>query len=426
MSANRNRFDAAGLVDPFSGLFAGVPPHIPPDSLVDLPSAHRLFEEIAWGQAEHLYGYLQPLAHASGPWVERGGRRLLMLSAYDYLGLIGHPAITAGAIAAIERYGTGTGGVRLLSGTAAIHNELEQTLADWLGVEAALTFNSGYAANLAVLGSVLAPGDLVMLDGHAHRSLFDGCRLAGAEMHHFAHNDMDDLEQKLARFAPDRRCLIVVDGVYSMGGDLCRLPELVDTARRHRAFLLVDDAHALGVVGPRGAGTAAHFGVDPEAVDVITGSLNKAIPAGGGFVAGKHTTIAYLQHVAAPFVFSAALTPASAGAALAALQVMQAEPERAERLARNARRLRDGLYRLGFTTGASQTAIIPVLAGSNEHAYPMARHLLDAGVIALPVIPPAVSRGRCILRLCATAAHADADIDFALAAFATLPAQARE
>lgn len=423
MNAKPKRKDAADWVDPFAGLFAGEAPAIARDSLLDLPQASLLFEEIAWGQAEHLYGYQQPLERTSGPWVERGGRSLLMLSSYDYLGLIGHPAIAAAAIAAIERHGTGTGGVRLLTGTAAIHQELEQALADFLGVEAALSFNSGYAANLAVLGSVLMPGDLAILDGHAHRSLFDGCRLAGAEMHHFAHNDMADLEQKLARLAPGRRCLIVVDGVYSMDGDICRLPELLDAARRHHALMLVDEAHALGVLGPGGRGTAAHFGLDPNAIDLVTGSLNKAIPAGGGFVAGRRAVIAYLQHVASPYVFSAALPPASAGAAMAALRIMAAEPGRLARLVHNAERLATGLRDLGFDIGASRTAIIPVLAGSNEQAYRLSRRLLDAGVIALPVIPPAVPRGRAILRLCATAAHVDADIDFALTAFAGLAAR---
>ncbi|MBS1210818.1 MAG: Glycine C-acetyltransferase [Proteobacteria bacterium] len=412
--------DDFDFVDPFSGMFAGEAPTIPTDSLIDLPQAHRLFREIAWGQSEHLYGYQQPLAASSGPWVERGGRRLLMLSAYDYLGLIGHPAIMAGAIAAIERYGTGTGGVRLLTGTAGIHHELEQALADFLGVEAVATFNSGYDANLAVLSAVLGPGDVAMLDVRAHRSLLDGCRLAGVEIQHFSHNDVADLDVKLSRLSPGRRCLVVVDGVYSMDGDVCRLDALLSVAKRHRARVLVDDAHALGTLGPRGAGTASHFGIDPKEIDVITGSLNKSIPAGGGFVAGRRDLIVYLQHVAAPYMFSAALPPASAGAALAAIRVMEKEPERLARLRRNTEKLASGLRRLDIDIGTSQTPIIPVMAGSNEQAYRMSRRLVDAGIIAMPVIPPAVPRGRSLLRLCVTAAHGEDDIDFALTAFASL------
>jgi glycine C-acetyltransferase len=411
-------------MDPFAGLFTAAST-IPLQPLIDRPHVHRLFESISWGQAENLYGYQQPLTGMSGPWVERGGRRFLMLSAYDYLGLIGHPAISAGAVAAIGQHGTGTGGVRLLSGTAAIHLELERALAEHLGTESALTFNSGYAANLAALGTLLEPGDVALLDAYAHRSLYDGCRLAGAKIQPFAHNDIVDLERHLASFSPAHRCLVAVDGVYSMDGDVCPLPALIEITRRYKAFLLVDEAHALGTAGARGGGTADHYGIDAGEIDLITGSLSKAIPAGGGFVAGRRATLAYLQHVSGAYVYSAGLPPPCAGAALAAIRVMKQEPERLVRLKYNADRLKNGLLSLGFDIGQTSTPILPVITGSNESAYRLARHLFDAGVIALPVIPPAVPRGTARLRLCVTAAHADDDLDMALSAFASLAPSGR-
>lgn len=408
------------FVDPFDGMFSHGAPSVESDSIIQHPLAQKLFDSISWGQSENLYWYQQPLEATSGPHVWRVGCEYIMLSSYDYLGLIGHPSVTKASIEAIQRYGTGTGGVRLLTGTSQIHLELEHRLTQMLGTEAALTFSSGYTANVGIIGALFSRGDIALIDANAHRSIVDGCRLSGATIKRFRHNDLVHLEQLLKETAGARKRLVAVDGVYSMDGDLCPLPELLKVVRRNHAFLLVDDAHATGMIGTLGAGTASHYGIDPNEIDLITGSLNKAIPAGGGFVAGRRATIAYLQHIAGPYFFSAALSPASAGAAIGAIGVMQNEPDRFERLHRHSVRLRNGLSELGYDIGRTKTAIIPVIVGSSENAYRISRDLLNNGIIASAVIPPAVAQGTARLRLCATAAHSDDDISSILSAFKAL------
>ena len=308
-------------LDPFDGFFRHHRPPTPPAGLLDLAAARRWFSLLSWGDEEGLYTYQMPLEGRTGSRVTVLGRPRLMLSCYDYLGLAGHPAVEAAAVAAIRTHGTGTGGVRMLTGTAALHHELERELASFKGVDAAITFGSGYLANLAVIAALVGPRDRVLIDAHAHRSLHDACLLARVPVTTFPHNDVNTLERELRRASAAHRTLIVVDGLYSMDGDLCPLPALADLKRRHGAFLLVDEAHALGTVGATGRGVHEHFGLEAGAVDVWTGSLSKAVPSNGGFIAGRRDVILYLQHTAAPFWFSAALAPASAGAALEALRV---------------------------------------------------------------------------------------------------------
>jgi 8-amino-7-oxononanoate synthase len=345
---------------------------------------------------------------------------MLMLSSYDYLGLIGHPAIERAAVEAVQHYGTGTGGVRLLTGTNALHCGLERDLAAFKGTEAAITFSSGYTASLAVVSALFGPRDRVIVDERSHRSVIDACRLAGVPLRRFAHNDPDSLEHELKRVGSGTRTLVVVEGAYSMDGDTCPLPAIVELKNRYGAFLMVDEAHSFGVLGATGRGIDEQWGLDPSEADIWMGSLSKAIPANGGFVAGRREAMIYLQHGGAPFMFSAALCPAAAGAARAALQVLRAEPERLARMRCNAVRLREGLRALGYDTGRSETPIVPVVQGDNEAAFRLARSLFDRGIIATAVIPPAVPRGAARLRLCATAAHTPADIDEALAAFGAL------
>lgn len=420
LTSSQRARSAEALDDPFEGLFAAGAPAIAPGSLIDIEAARRLFEAIAQRQAEDIYSYQQVFAAASGPRVEHAGRSYVMLSAYDYLGLIGHPALDAASIVAIRRYGTATGGVRLLNGTAEVHRELEAALAESFGCESALGFGSGYVANLGVIAALLGPRDLVLADAYVHRSVIDGCRMAAVPVRRFRHNDPQALDDLLRSSAGVKRRLVVVEGVYSMDGDLCPLPDILSVARRHGAWLMIDEAHSLGAVGPMGRGAIAHFGVDPAQIDVITGSLNKAIPAGGGFVAGRRTLIAYLQHSTGPFVFSGAVPPACAAAATAALAVMRNDAERHARLRRNAERVRTGLAALGFDVGRSTSALIPVITGSDEGAFRLARRLHELGVIAAPVVAPAVPAGASRLRLCATAAHSESDLEAALAAFAVV------
>ncbi|MCZ6690617.1 MAG: pyridoxal phosphate-dependent aminotransferase family protein [Planctomycetota bacterium] len=386
-------------------------------SLLSLSPVRRMFEFIREGFERDVYTYQQALDGRSGPRVQVGGSQFLMLSSCDYLGLIGHPAIEEAAVRAVRDYGTGTGGVRLLSGTAEIHRSLEATIASFKGTEAAATFSSCYLANFAVMAALFGPRDRALVDSLAHRSIVDACTLARVPVHRFAHNDLASLEEMLQESKPGQRTVIILDGVYSMEGDICPLPGLVDLKRRYGAFLMVDEAHSVGVLGPTGSGTHEHFGMEPGDVDIWTGSLSKAIPANGGFVAGSKELVLYLQHDSAPYVFSAALAPASAAAAVASFDVILREPERLDRLRCNADLLRDGLRDLGYDTGSSATPIIPVILGRRWEALTLARRLLASGILASPIVSPAVPRTRTRLRLCAMANHSELDIEEALSAF---------
>jgi glycine C-acetyltransferase len=404
--------------EPFAHLFAGDDdPRARPTDHLDVARARRWFETLGWGVETGHYTYQQPLQGRSGPRVVVNGQELLLISAYDYLGLIGHPALEEAAVEAVRQFGTGSGGVRLLTGTTELHRRLEREIAAFKGTEAAVTLSSGYLANVGLIPAVVGRADRILLDARVHRSLVDGCRVAGVPYHFFAHNDPAALEEKLAE-GQGARTLIAVEGVYSMDGDICPLPEIVDVKRRYGAALLVDEAHSFGVLGATGRGVDEHFGVAAGEVDFWTGSLSKAIPANGGFIAGAAADILYLQHEAAPYVFSSALCPAAAASALAALEVIRAEPGRIAAARRSAALLRNGLRELGFDTGASASPIVPVLLGDDLTAWRVARRLLDRGIWATAVVAPAVPRGAARLRLCATAGHSAADIAEVLRAFA--------
>ena len=340
-----------------------------------------------------------------------------MLSSYDYLGLAEHPRIRAASAEAVHRFGTGTGGVRLLTGSNELHRELEEAVAAFLGCEGAVLFSSGYLANLGAISALAEPQDVVVMDERAHQSLTDACRLARVPVRRFRHNDMEHLEYQLRGLGGRGRVFIIVEGAYSMDGDLCPLPDIVALKEKYGAYLLVDEAHSLGVFGERGRGVVEHYDVDPDAVDVRTGALSKAIPSNGGFVAGRRGLTIYLQHGAAPFMFSAALAPASTAAAREAFRVLGEEPKRLQRLRQNASHLRRGLQEIGYDTGTTDGPIIPVIVGEDEQAYRLARRLLDEGVLATAVVFPAVPRGSARLRLCATASHDGAIIEEALKAF---------
>lgn len=406
------------FVDPFEGFFKLNRNWSPPEgSLLDTPAARRWFASMESVSRRDLYSYQQPLEGREGPRVTTGGRTMLMMSSYDYLGLLGHPLIESAAHEALSLYGTGAGGVRLLTGTLELHRQLEAEIADFKGTQAALTFSSGYMATLGLIPALVGPSECVIMDERAHRSIIDACRLAGVRCHRFRHNDMDDLRRKLERVGRERRTLIIVEGIYSMDGDVCPLPEIIELKNRYGAFLMVDEAHSFGSFGPTGRGVHEHYSVDAESVDIWMGSLSKAIPANGGFVAGTHELVMYLQHAAAPFMFSAALCPAATAAALESLRILRAEPQRLIKLRYNAERLRRGLNELGYDTGASSTCVVPVRLGSEDAAYKLARRLYDLCILVSAVVHPAVPRDRALLRLCVTAAQSIEDVDETLEAF---------
>jgi 8-amino-7-oxononanoate synthase len=395
--------------DPFDGFFdgRGFQDIVPEGSLLDTASVRRWFELFEAGLPASLYTYQLPLQGHCSPETAVLGERVLLFSTYSYLGLSGHPRIHAAVRAAVDRFGTSTGGVRLLTGTLELHHELEHELAAFLGHEAAATFGSGYDANIAAITSLFGPGDWAILDQYAHQSIHDGCRMAGCETRRFRHNDMDDLERRLrqARSRGAQRVLVAVDAVFSMDGDQAPMAELIEIKRRHGAFLLVDEAHSIGAIGATGRGVCEAQNVDPADIDLSTGSLSKGIPSSGGFVAGSRGLKIYIQHGSAPYIFSAAMTPANAAAVLASLHVIRDEPEHVERLHRNQRILRDGLVSRGFEIGASTTPVVPLLLGDEWRAYNWARSMLDMGIFVSAVVYPAVSPGQARLRLCATAAH---------------------
>ena len=379
--------------------------------------ARRLFENTALACSLDAYPFQAPLSTRSGPIVEMNGHRMLLLSSYDYLGLIGDSRVDEAAIVALRKYGTGTGGVRLLTGTLDLHQEMEEALAEFKGTESAITFTSGYAANLAVISALFGPADRVIADALSHRSLADACRLAGVQVQRFEHNNMDSLRHELENGPEANRTLIISDGVFSMDGDICPLPELIAMKKEFGCFLLIDESHASGVLGQYGRGTDEHFRVPTNDVDLWTGSLAKAIPSNGGFVAASRRLVIFLQHASAPFIFSGALAAPAAAAVCETLKILKQEPERVTRLRANATFLRDGLRSLGYDTGLSQTAVIPLMLYDDAKTALFARKLRDYGVLVSPVLFPAVAQGSARLRLCVTAAHTSENLEFALDVF---------
>ncbi len=382
--------------------------------------ARRVFETTALACSMDAYPFQAPLSGRPGAVVEVDGHRMLSMSSYDYLGLIGDPRVDEAAIAAIRRYGTATGGARLLAGTLDLHKEVERALAEFKGTEAAITFSSGYAANLAVISALFGPADRVISDTLSHRSLLDACRLAGVQVQRFAHNDMDSLRHEIKHGPDANRTLIVSDGVFSMDGDIAVLPELIAIKKEFDCFLLMDESHASGILGATGRGTDEHFGVATDDVDIWTGSLAKSIPSNGGFVAVSQRLSIFLQHSASPFIFSAAMTGSAAAAVLTGLRILKEEPELVTRLKDNAEFLRGGLKEMGYDTGLSETAVIPVILHDDARTALFARRLRDYGVLAAPVLFPAVAQGASRLRLCVTAAHTRAHLEQVLDAFSRL------
>jgi len=368
-------------------------------------------------RAAGVYPYYRVISSAQDPVVTHDGRELVMLGSNNYLGLTNDPEVKEAAAMALAIYGTGCAGSRLLNGTLDVHVHLEERLAEFMRREAALTFSTGFQVNLGVLSCLLDRQDIAYLDALDHACIIDGCRLGFGKSHKFRHNDMADLERKLENAPPERGKLIVVDGVFSMEGDLAPLPRLVELAQRYGARLMVDDAHGLGVFGEHGRGTPEHFGVEAE-VDLVMGTFSKSLAAIGGFVAGDRYVIEHIKHTARAEIFSAAPPPSSMAAALKALEIVEREPERRKRLWENTEYMKQELTALGFDTGHSQSPVIPILVGEDLTSYTMTTRLGEEGVFVNPVVSPAVPPGRAMIRTSYMATHAREHLDRALEALA--------
>ncbi|HDH99891.1 MAG TPA: pyridoxal phosphate-dependent aminotransferase family protein [Firmicutes bacterium] len=356
------------------------------------------------------YPYFTPISSTDGTEVVIRGHRLIMIGSNNYLGLTTHPKVKEAAEEALRKYGTGCTGSRFLNGTLDIHEKLEEALADFVGKEAALVFSTGYQTNLGTISSLLGRGDYVIVDKADHASIIDGCILSKAEMRRYRHNDMESLKKVLEGLPDDGGRLVVVDGVFSMEGDLADLPGIVELAKDYGCRVMVDDAHGLGVMGPGGRGTCAHLGVS-EDVDLIMGTFSKSFASIGGFIAGEADVIGYIKHHARSLIFSASMPPASVATVYAALQVIKEEPERIENLWRITRKMHEGYKSLGFDIGPSQTPIIPIIIGDRERTFMMWKELFREGVFVNPAIPPAVPPGRALLRTSYMATHTEEQMD---------------
>lgn len=365
------------------------------------------------------YFYLQPTTGPVNHVAQMAdGREMVMLASYSYLGLIGHPRIDAATVAAVEKYGSGAGGVRLLTGTSDLHERLEERISRFTKREDACVYSSGYITNVAIITGLTGPGDLVLMDKLDHASIVDGCLLSGAKWRTYRHNDMAHLEKLLAeaqgKFAT---VMVVADSVFSMDGDVMDLPTTSALCKRYGARLMVDEAHSIGALGATGHGIEEHFDMYGS-IDVKMGTLSKSIPSIGGYCAGEHDLVDFLRHFSRPFIFSAALPPASTAAALEAFDVIEDEPWRVAQLHKQQARYSAGLKAQGWNTMESTTCVVPIFVGDETKTMDLTRMLFDRGVFVCPIVHPAVPRGTDRLRTCLMATHTDADIDKALAAFA--------
>jgi 8-amino-7-oxononanoate synthase len=383
---------------------------------MDLFEKCRAFTEAREAQETGIYPYFIPLTDSEGTEVTVGEHRMIMIGSNNYLGLTTHPKIREAAIKATERYGTSCTGSRFLNGTLELHLELERQLADFIGMEAALVFSTGYQTNVGTISALVGRGDYIVTDKEDHASIVDGCKMAYGTMRRFGHNDMEHLERVLSRLPEDAGKMVVVDGVFSMGGDIAPLPEMIPLCQKYGARLMVDDAHSVGVLG-QGRGTSAYFGLTDE-VDLIMGTFSKAFASLGGFIVGAEDVIHYIQHHARSLIFSASIPPANTAAALTALEVMREEPERIARVNQIAAYMQEEFRRLGFNVGESETPIIPIIIGDDERTFMTWKALYDNGVYTNPVISPAVPPELSLLRTSYMATHTDEQLERVLATFA--------
>jgi 8-amino-7-oxononanoate synthase len=376
-------------------------------------------QELSYLDQQGLLRKPVTIGPCQGPRVVMDGRSLLLMCSNDYLGLSGHPALRQAACEAMELYGFGSGASRLVSGTSPLHQELERKLAAFKSAEAAILFNSGYAANTGIIPAVAGDGDAIFSDSLNHASIIDGCRLSRAALHIYRHRDMNHLESLLKQIGAGGRRLIVTDGVFSMDGDIAPLPEIVTLSERYDALVMVDDAHATGVLGKNGTGTAEHFNLK-DRVHIQMGTLGKAVGSFGAYAAGDRSLIDYLMNKARSFVYSTALPPAVCAASLAALDVMERENRRIARLWKNRRKFAEGLASLGLDTRPSETPIVPVMVGDARKTLEAGRRLCELGIYATGIRPPTVPEGTSRIRTTVMATHTDDDIALALDTFGRL------
>lgn len=366
-----------------------------------------------------LYPYAHEIESRQHAEVTMNGKRTIMLGSNNYLGLTSDDRVIEAAREALIQFGSGCSGSRHLNGTLTIHTLMEEELAAFFGKEACLSFSTGFQTNLGILSALCGRHDVILFDKLNHASLLDGARLSFAKLVRYPHNDMQALEKALQNCTPEQGKLIVVDGVFSMEGDLANLPVLVKLAKQYGARLMVDDSHGAGVMGATGRGTGEHFGLMDE-IDVYMGTFSKSFASLGGFVLAPYKVVDYIRHHSRPFIFSASMPPANVAAVREALRILQAEPERVHRVNENAAYMRRGLLQLGLPAGDSQAPIIPILTYGNERTFRVIRALLDHGVYANPVVSPAVPEGSAIIRTSYTATHTKEQLDFALEQFDTV------
>ena len=375
---------------------------------------HAIMDRVSLAKDHDLYFYNQPIEEIlPGMKVRVRGREMGMYASYSYLGLVNHPRINEAARRAVDKFGTGTHGVRSLAGTLTIHTELEETVANFKHAEDAITYSSGYATNLTVVSTLMGRGDYVFSDKLNHASIVDGCLMSGAEFRRFRHNDMEHLEGLLKNAPADVSKLVIADSVFSMDGDIIDLPKMLELTTKYKAWLMIDEAHSIGVLGAKGRGIEEHFGLG-DVIDIKMGTLSKTIPSVGGYIAAKKEIITYLRHASRAYIFSAALPPAQAAAANEAFKVILDEPERIEKLNLNTKQFIGGLKSMGFDTMLTETAIVPVLCGDDETAFMMTREAQHNDVFVLPVVSPAVPEGLARLRATVTAAHDPSEIERAM------------
>jgi 8-amino-7-oxononanoate synthase len=367
-------------------------------------------------QAADLYPYFTPIQEAKGNRIKVKGRAMIMVGSNNYLGLADHPKVKEAAEKAIDRYGVGTCGSRFLTGTIDLHEELELRLAKFMRRESALTFSTGMQTNLGIIPTITGKGDAILADRMVHASIIDACRLSFADVYKYKHNDMADLERLLATLNPDMGKLIVVDGVFSMEGDIANLPGIIPLAKKYHARVMVDDAHGIGVLGANGRGTAEHFGLEAD-IDLIMGTFSKTFASIGGVVVGDKKVISYIKHHARSLIFSAAATPASVASVLAVLEILETQPELRKRLWEITTKMRTSYQAMGYQTGPSQTPIIPIVIGDDEKGFMLWKLLREEGIFTTPVIYPAVPQGQALIRTSYGAGHTDEELDAILAAF---------
>ena len=367
--------------------------------------------------AAGIYPYFKELASEQAPEVVIEGKKFIMFGSNNYLGLANDPRMKQAAIDAVKKFGTGVAGSRFLNGNTVLHTKLERRLAAFKGRKAALIYSTGYQMNLGVVSALVGKGDVAVVDKLDHASILDGCKLSNGEIRRFRHNNVPDLERVLKEIGPKRGKLVIVDGVFSMEGDISPIPEIAKICKKYGARLMVDDAHATGVLGKTGRGTCEYFGLNHGEVDLVVGTCSKSFASIGGFVVGDEDILHYIQHISRSMIFSAALPPASAASIIKAIDIIETEPERIKRLWDNSKYLLERFKAMGFDTGETKTPIIPIIIGDNIRTFTLWKDLYKHGLFTNPVVSPAVPLKRSLIRVAVTATHTRAHLDRALNIF---------